>query len=91
MKKGYKVTDVKREKKIGVAAENLEELIEKSCKKLGVSTNFFVYVDLLHLYCWYSMIWLCFEASLSHKTRVYPCDVTNGSGWSLGQYLCTLT
>lgn len=37
MKKGYKVTDVKRVKKIGVAAENLEELIEKSCKKLGVS------------------------------------------------------
>lgn len=43
MKKGYKVTDVKREKKIGVAAENLEELIEKSCKKLGVCTKFFVY------------------------------------------------
>lgn len=37
MKKGYKVVDVKREKKIGVAAENLQELIEKSCKKLGVS------------------------------------------------------
>lgn len=37
MKKGYKVTDVQREKKIGVAAENLEELILKSCKKLGVS------------------------------------------------------
>lgn len=37
MKKGYKVTDVRREKKIGVAAENLEELIEKSYKKLGVS------------------------------------------------------
>lgn len=37
MKKGYKVTDVHRLKKIGVAAENLEELIEKSCKKLGVS------------------------------------------------------
>lgn len=37
MKKGYKVTDVDRQKKIGVAAENLEELIEKSCKKLGVS------------------------------------------------------
>lgn len=40
MKKGYKVTDVKREKKIGVAAENVEELIAKSCKKLGVSGNY---------------------------------------------------
>ncbi|KAG7303005.1 hypothetical protein JYU34_013013 [Plutella xylostella] len=39
MKKGYKVTDVDRQKKIGVAAENLEELIEKSCKKLGVNAN----------------------------------------------------
>nr|XP_032524739.1 DNA fragmentation factor subunit beta isoform X2 [Danaus plexippus plexippus] len=39
MKKGYKVTDVKREKKIGVAAENLEELIEKSCKKLGFNVS----------------------------------------------------
>lgn len=38
MKKGYKVTDVKRAKKIGVAAENLGELIEKSRKKLGVSS-----------------------------------------------------
>lgn len=37
MKKGYKVTDVRREKKIGVAAENLKELLEKSQKKLGVS------------------------------------------------------
>lgn len=42
MKKGYKVTDVKREKKIGVAAGNLEELISKSCNKLGVS-NFKVF------------------------------------------------
>ncbi|XP_068632115.1 DNA fragmentation factor subunit beta [Battus philenor] len=40
MKKGYKVTDVKREKKIGVAAENLEELIEKSCQKLGFNVSF---------------------------------------------------
>ncbi|CAH2037894.1 unnamed protein product, partial [Iphiclides podalirius] len=39
MKKGYKVTDVKREKKIGVAAENLQELIEKSCKKLGFNVS----------------------------------------------------
>nr|AGC92696.1 DNA fragmentation factor subunit beta-like protein [Heliconius erato] len=39
MKKGYKVTDVKRVKKIGVAAENLEELIEKSCKKLGFNVS----------------------------------------------------
>ncbi|XP_046959941.1 DNA fragmentation factor subunit beta [Vanessa cardui] len=39
MKKGYKVTDVKRIKKIGVAAENLEELIEKSCKKLGFNVS----------------------------------------------------
>lgn len=37
MKKGYKVTDVKRAKKFGVAAGSLEELIEKSCNKLGVS------------------------------------------------------
>lgn len=36
MKKGYKVTDVRREKKFGVAAGSLEELIEKSCSKLGV-------------------------------------------------------
>lgn len=42
MKKGYKVTDVKREKKIGIAAENLHELIEKSCKKLGVSFIIFI-------------------------------------------------
>ncbi|CAG9786336.1 unnamed protein product [Diatraea saccharalis] len=40
MKKGYKVTDVKREKKIGVAAENLNELIQKSCKKLGFNVGF---------------------------------------------------
>ncbi|CAK1595853.1 unnamed protein product [Parnassius mnemosyne] len=39
MKKGYKVTDVKREKKIGIAAENLEELIEKSLKKLGFNAS----------------------------------------------------
>ncbi|KAI8435675.1 hypothetical protein MSG28_003935 [Choristoneura fumiferana] len=39
MKKGYKVADVKREKKIGVAAENLQELIEKSCKKLGFNVR----------------------------------------------------
>lgn len=39
MKKGYKVTDVKREKKIGVAAENVEELISKSCKKLGFNVS----------------------------------------------------
>ncbi|CAG4979587.1 unnamed protein product [Colias eurytheme] len=39
MKKGYKVTDVKREKKIGVAAENLQELIEKSCRKLGFNVS----------------------------------------------------
>ncbi|XP_050346445.1 DNA fragmentation factor subunit beta [Nymphalis io] len=39
MKKGYKVTDVKRVKKIGVAAENLEELIEKSRKKLGFNVS----------------------------------------------------
>ncbi|XP_013199958.1 DNA fragmentation factor subunit beta [Amyelois transitella] len=39
MKKGYKVTDVKREKKIGIAAENLEELIEKSRKKLGFNVS----------------------------------------------------
>lgn len=43
MKRGYKVTDVKRAKKIGVAAENLEELIEKSCKKLGVSKHFYIF------------------------------------------------
>lgn len=43
MKKGYKVTDVKRAKKIGVAAENLGELIEKSRKKLGVSILFLIY------------------------------------------------
>lgn len=46
MKRGYKVTDVKREKKIGVAAESLVELIAKSCKKLGVSPRFFVYESL---------------------------------------------
>ncbi|CAH0398029.1 unnamed protein product [Chilo suppressalis] len=40
MKKGFKVTDVKREKKIGVAAENLNELIQKSCKKLGFNVGF---------------------------------------------------
>lgn len=40
MKKGYKVTNAKRIKKIGIAAENLQELIEKSCKKLGVSVFF---------------------------------------------------
>ncbi|KAL4709953.1 hypothetical protein ACJJTC_003916 [Scirpophaga incertulas] len=34
-KKGFKVTDLKRDKKIGVAAENLDELIIKSCQKLG--------------------------------------------------------
>ncbi|VVC99218.1 unnamed protein product [Leptidea sinapis] len=39
MKKGYKVTDVKREKKIGVAAENLKELIEKSCRKFGFNVR----------------------------------------------------
>ncbi|KPJ02635.1 DNA fragmentation factor subunit beta [Papilio xuthus] len=39
MKKGYKVTDVKREKKIGVAAENLKELIEKSCQKLSFNVS----------------------------------------------------
>ncbi|CAH2209209.1 jg22212, partial [Pararge aegeria aegeria] len=39
MKKGYKVTDVKRVKKIGVAAENLSELIEKSRKKLGFNVS----------------------------------------------------
>lgn len=39
MKKGYKVTDVKREKKIGVAAENLKELIERSTKKLDFSVS----------------------------------------------------
>ncbi|XP_038212280.1 DNA fragmentation factor subunit beta [Zerene cesonia] len=39
MKKGYKVTDVNREKKIGVAAENLQELIEKSCRKLGFNVS----------------------------------------------------
>lgn len=45
MKKGYKVTDVKREKKIGVAAENLQELIEKSRRKLGVSYIYlFLYI-----------------------------------------------
>lgn len=38
MKKGFKVADVSRDKKFGVAAENLQELIEKSCKKLGVSS-----------------------------------------------------
>lgn len=43
MKKGYKVTDVRREKKIGVAAGNLQELIEKSYKKLGVSYFVCVY------------------------------------------------
>jgi hypothetical protein len=42
MKKGYKVTDLKREKKIGVAASNLDELIEKSSKKLGVSALLFL-------------------------------------------------
>lgn len=47
MKKGYKVTDVKREKKIGIAAENLHELIEKSCKKLGVS--FIISINKFHL------------------------------------------
>lgn len=44
MKKGYKVTDVKREKKIGVAAEKLDELIKKSWKKFGVSSHFAVFV-----------------------------------------------
>ncbi|XP_026725236.1 DNA fragmentation factor subunit beta [Trichoplusia ni] len=39
MKKGYKVTDVRREKKIGIAAENLQELVEKSCKKLGFNVS----------------------------------------------------
>lgn len=39
MKKGYKVTDVKREKKIGVAAESLHELIEKSHKKLEFNVS----------------------------------------------------
>ncbi|XP_049868821.1 DNA fragmentation factor subunit beta [Pectinophora gossypiella] len=39
MKKGYKVTDVRREKKIGIAAENLKELIEKSCRKLGFNVS----------------------------------------------------
>lgn len=37
MKKGYKLTNVQREKKIGVAAGNIDELIEKSLKKFGVS------------------------------------------------------
>lgn len=49
MKKGYKVTDVRREKKIGVAAENFGELIEKSCKKLGVSC-----------FCLYLRVWYKF-------------------------------
>ncbi|GBP77256.1 DNA fragmentation factor subunit beta [Eumeta japonica] len=39
MKKGFKVTDVKREKKIGIAAQNLQELIEKSSKKLEVNAS----------------------------------------------------
>lgn len=39
MKKGYKVTDVRRDKKFGVAAQSLKELIEKSRKKLEVSVN----------------------------------------------------
>ncbi|CAB3223750.1 unnamed protein product [Arctia plantaginis] len=39
MKRGYKVTDVKREKKIGIAAESLEELIARSCKKLGFNVS----------------------------------------------------
>ncbi|XP_041978134.1 DNA fragmentation factor subunit beta [Aricia agestis] len=39
MKKGYKVTDVKRKKKIGVAAENLQELISKSCQKFGFNVS----------------------------------------------------
>ncbi|CAK1546995.1 unnamed protein product [Leptosia nina] len=39
MKKGYKVTDVRREKKIGIAAESLQELIEKSCKKFGFNVS----------------------------------------------------
>lgn len=40
------MTDVKREKKIGVAAENLKELIEKSCQKLSVSLiiNFYCFI-----------------------------------------------
>lgn len=42
MKKGYKVTDVQRNKKIGVAAEKVQELIEKSHKKLGVSIKIVV-------------------------------------------------
>ena len=53
MKKGYKVTDVKRVKKIGVAAENLEELIEKSCKKLGVSKVFVLNTLYKCLVCYY--------------------------------------
>ncbi|KAJ0177032.1 hypothetical protein K1T71_007041 [Dendrolimus kikuchii] len=39
MKRGYKVTDVKREKKIGIAAENLKEFIEKSAQKLGFNVR----------------------------------------------------
>lgn len=65
MKKGYKVTDVKREKKIGVAAENLEELIGKSCKKLGVSRNYFV-CDLSCLEYVLTVILIVFGASFSH-------------------------
>ena len=66
MKKGYKVTDVKREKKIGVAAENLEELIEKSCKKLGVSRNYFVAVYLYCLKCCLLLFLKYLKASFSH-------------------------
>lgn len=50
MKKGYKVTDVKRQKKIGVAAESLKELIEKSTQKLGVSSYLLQFICILMVY-----------------------------------------
>lgn len=41
-KKGLKVTNLCRDKKIGVAAESLNELLKKSCDKLMVCGFYFI-------------------------------------------------
>lgn len=41
-KKGLKVTNLSRDKKIGVAAESLNELLKKSCDKLMVCAFYFM-------------------------------------------------
>lgn len=37
--KGYKVTDVNRTRKIGIACRNFQDLKQKACSKLNVTNN----------------------------------------------------